>query len=241
MRTRSSADNSSLALHWLRTAARSTFLAMFAVSFASCASEKAPKPLRLNEAELNQRTFQPVALTEFKLYVAPMLARLRESGSEPLTAYLSWAVTGKSWIFLDVPPEMIPEDRSIIPETIDEFARQSAREIFIDVRLYEAATNRQRAFLLLREMVRAAALLAATPPTEQCKALGTFASPTCADSTLVQALDLKWSSRQTEATESTLAEARTLAAFLLEADRQLTAARLAEARRAKGWVLPWDL
>lgn len=115
---------------------------------------------------------------EFRLYVSPVLRRLREQGGDLLVSYMRWAATQKSWFFVPCELEKLSTEQIGVAIRSDQLARHGLHNVYIysreddlKIKSYANSSLRVRADLLLHEMVMGALLLMKRPLADQCEAL----------------------------------------------------------------------
>jgi hypothetical protein len=183
------------------------------------------------------------ALTEYRLYIQPTL-RVMARGGDPLAAYLKWAAHEKTWFFVPCELQRLSAEQTglAFARSAEQLALHGENGIFIDVKKYEQKSSRDRASLLLHEMVMGARWLMKKSPEDQCRALTTTDSRLCADPDLMAIA--RSSGRpvaeriQMDADDHDAI--RSLTAFLSSRGRSLTNAELRQTRRRLGFHFPWD-
>jgi hypothetical protein len=179
---------------------------------------------------------------------------------DPLAVYLKWAAQEKTWFFVPCELQRLSTEQTGLAFTQgnDQLALHGENGIFIDVKKYEQKSSRDRAALLLHEMVMGARWLMKKSPEEQCRVLTTTDSRLCADAEVmavarasrenVVASGVAPGPAATERPTATRIQMdaddhdaiRSLTAFLASRGRALTAAELRQTRRRLGFHFPWD-
>lgn len=180
-------------------------------------------------------------LTEYKYYIQPILDRM-EDDPDPLVSYLKWTVRSKSWFFVPQKLENLNNDRISLAFKTDQLARHAEREIFFDEESYKKASLRERAVLLLHEMVMGAKLLMKKTPREQCEALRAGEVRDCTNPDLLKLVE----TRDIKPEERNIMDGadhqavRRMTNFLLEREQDLSAQAVRHKRRQLDFVYPWD-
>jgi hypothetical protein len=111
------------------------------------------------------------SLPEYRRHILPILRKLSVGKPDVLVAYLLWAVKQKAWYFIPRKLENLPKEKVQLLFRSDQLALHGETEVFIEQELYQKSSMKDRAVLLLHEMVMAARLLMKKSPQMQCEAL----------------------------------------------------------------------
>lgn len=113
-------------------------------------------------------------LPEFKEYIFPILSKLSGQQADVLILYLRWAVYGKPWYFVPVKLDSLSQEQIGLPfdgQSVGQVARNTKSSVYIDENEYQKLSRKDRARLLLHEMVMSARFLMKQKPQVQCQAL----------------------------------------------------------------------
>jgi len=111
------------------------------------------------------------SLPEYRRHILPILRKLSVGKPDVLVAYLLWAAKQKAWYFIPRKLENLPKEKVQLLFRSDQLALHGETEIFIEQEPYQKSSMKDRAVLLLHEMVMAARLLMKKSPQAQCEAL----------------------------------------------------------------------
>ncbi len=111
------------------------------------------------------------SLPEYRRHILPILRKLSVGKPDVLVAYLLWAVRQKAWYFIPRKLENLAKEKVQLLFRSDQLALHGETEIFIEQEPYQNSSMKDRAVLLLHEMVMAARLLMKKSPQVQCEAL----------------------------------------------------------------------
>lgn len=113
-------------------------------------------------------------LFEYKKFILPVFRKLSGESTDVMIVYLRWAVQTKPWYFVPVKLDTLSQAQIGLPFNpgqVDQVARNTKDAVYIDVNEYEALAPKDRARLLLHEMVMSARFLMKQTPKDQCLAL----------------------------------------------------------------------
>ena len=200
-------------------------------------------------------------LNEYRLYVQPTLRVMSRSG-DPLAAYLKWVAKEKTWFFVPCELQRLSTEQTGLAfmQGNDQLALHGENGIFIDQKKYEMKSSRDRATLLLHEMVMGARWLMKKSPEEQCRVLTTTDSRLCSDPEVMAIARASFpgalpapspgTGREAHSSSATATRIRmdaddhdairALTTFLVARGRGLVAEELRQTRRRLGFHFPWD-
>lgn len=185
-------------------------------------------------------------LPEYRRYIVPVLRRLTQNRTDVLVAYLRWAANNKAWYFVPEKLPSLPKERIALAfKSTDQLALHSDKEIFIDEPAYRAQTDREKAFLLLHEMVMGARLLMKKAPIKQCSILsGSLESSSCKDPEILKlaAMDAQYDPKEEQIILNGRdhESVRAMTVYLMEPKRTLDGASIAALRSRLEFNFPWD-
>jgi hypothetical protein len=186
------------------------------------------------------------SLPEYRRYIVPVLRRLSQNRTDVLVAYLRWAANSKAWYFVPERLPNLPKERIALAfKSTDQLALHSDKEIFIDEPAYRAQTDREKAFLLLHEMVMGARLLMKKSPVKQCSILsGSLESSSCKDPEIMKlaTMDADFDPKQEQIILNGRdhESVRAMTVYLMEPKRALDGASIAALRSRLEFNFPWD-
>lgn len=186
-------------------------------------------------------------LEEFRIYIAPILRRLRSTGNDVLVDYLEWAANTKTWYFVPCELEKLPKEQVGVAIQYEQLALHGEHGIYIHSTSYRSKERKlkDRAALLLHEIVMGAKLLSKQEPKLQCETLkGPSASSACGDKMLAEVLvsstggdpksRLSLDAREHEAI-------RAMTVFLAQRNSDFSDGSIRATRKRMGFTFPWDV
>lgn len=185
-------------------------------------------------------------LEEYRLYVAPIFRRLRASGNDLFVDYLEWAAESKAWYFVPCELGKLPQEQVGVSIQYEQLALHGEHGIYIDSRGYNAKDRKMKdkASLLLHEIVMGARLLSKQSPKKQCEILaGSAAAKNCADKDLALGTEASavTDPKKIMALDAADHEAiRAMTVYLGQKTSDFTGDGLRAARRRMGFELAWD-
>ncbi len=186
------------------------------------------------------------SLPEYKRYIVPILRRLMQGRADVLVVYLKWAAKSKTWYFVPKKLPSLPKERIALAFTsTDQLALHSDKEIFIDQPAYLAQTDREKATLLLHEMVMGAKLLMKKLPQKQCEHLSGALDPmACKDEDMMRLAiadpDAGSADRQNILNGRDHESVRAMTVYLMDPKQSLAGSSIAVLRSRLDFNFPWE-
>jgi len=184
-------------------------------------------------------------LPEFRKYIQPILRRMSRGEPDVFVAYLNWSVSHKAWYFVPAELPILSKEQTALHFDTEQLAINLDKSVLINSNLYSdpKKSAKNRAFLLLHEMVMSARLLMKQPPKIQCEALASSAYLSNCDSEevlkLAKAKNYDEQSRKS-ADGSDHEAVRLMTIHLMERDQDFSGAHISRFRRGLGFDFPWD-
>lgn len=195
-------------------------------------------------------------LEEYRLFIRPLLRRMAEEGSDPLVTYLSWAVDEKAWYFIPCELQKISTDQIGLAVDSDQLARHGEHGIYIHsvdsdpgrdpklppLQTYAQKKSKEKAVLLLHEIIMGVRLLMKKSAQEQCAALAKKDAKLCSDpSVMAMAEGKEISAKDAMVMDAQDHEAvRAMTTYLSENGVDLSAAKVRAVRERLGFNFPWS-
>lgn len=185
-------------------------------------------------------------LEEYRLYIAPIFRRLRSSGNDVFVDYLEWAAESKAWYFVPCELGKLPQEQVGVAIQYEQLALHGEHGIYIDSRGYDAKDRKMKdkASLLLHEIVMGARLLTKQSRKKQCEILaGSESAKNCSDKDLINVVEAPAvaDSKKVMTLDATDHEAiRAMTVYLAQKSSDFTGDGLRSARRRMGFELAWD-
>ncbi len=197
-------------------------------------------------------------LEEYRLYIHPILRRMTEEGSDPLVTYLLWAAEEKAWYFIPCELQKISTEQIGLSVESDQLARHGEHGVYIHsieddpkkprdpklppLKTYAQKKSKEKAVLLLHEMIMGARLLMKKSARDQCTALAKKDANLCLDAAVTQIAETK----SIDAKESMIMDAqdheaiRSMTSALAEKGADLSAEKIRATRERLGFNFPWS-
>lgn len=198
---------------------------------------------------------------EYRLYVRPILRRMSEEGSDPLVTYLLWVAEEKAWFFIPCELKKLSSEQIGVSVDSDQLARHGEHGIYVHaivdtpdrardretkhlppLNTYYQKAAKDRAALLLHEMVMGARLLMKKPAKEQCTVLAKKDASLCADPEVMAIAE----AREINPSQATVMDSddheavRAMTTFLAEKSSDLSAESVKSTRERLGFHFPWS-
>ena len=196
----------------------------------------------LNGKPLEHYIRDITTLPEYKQHIAPIIRKMSSTNPDGFAAYLDWAARHKAWYFL---PVQLPALEKAQIDTFfksDQLALHSEQRIYIEAPTYVKMQPRDRALLLMHEMVMGARVLMKKKALEQCQTLSKHSELlNCKD----QEMERMARQPKDEAHEGILdaddhQRVRAMTAFLMKANQDLSGPSIAHKRSDLDFPIPWD-
>lgn len=181
-------------------------------------------------------------LPEYRKYIAPILTRMSRGNPDILLGYFNWAISHKAWLFVPAEFDTLSKEQVGISFASDQLARNYPKEVHINAKRYGDKSGREKANLLLHEIVMSARFLMKQTPQVQCAALNQGNEKQCSSREmlkLAKARDLDEKARQSLDNYDHEA-VRSLTVYLMSKDQDLSGATISRVRRNLGFDFPWD-
>ena len=183
------------------------------------------------------------SLPEFQMYIAPILERMAQSSPDIFVGYLNWAIHHKSWYFVPVALPNLPKEKTALAFPSDQLALHSESEIYIDQNAYLKKSRKERASLLMHELVMGARLLMKHSAKFQCAALSTDQQATACDSEALLKLAVSPPGSEDDKPSLTGIDdeaVRSMTVFLLSRNQDYSGPTVRAFRLGLGFNYPWD-
>ena len=183
------------------------------------------------------------SLPEFQMYIKPILERMAQSSPDVFVGYLSWAIHHKSWYFVPVALPNLPKEKTALAFPSDQLALHSESEIYIDQNAYLKKSRKERASLLMHELVMGARLLMKHSAKFQCFALNGDQKATACDSEALLKLSVSPPGSEDDKPSLTGSDdeaVRSMTVFLLGRNQDYSGPSVRAFRLGLGFNYPWD-
>ena len=183
------------------------------------------------------------SLPEFRQYILPLLKRLSREPADVLLVYLRWAASTKPWYFIPKKLESLSQSQTGLPFHSDQTARNTKDSVYIHEPSYAELSPKNRAKLLMHEMVMSARFLMKQTPQAQCLALSRAQDlSTCKDAEILKlGVDTATSEADRETlTASEHERVRLMTNYLLDEKQDITGPKVTAMRTRLGFHYPWD-
>ena len=196
----------------------------------------------LNGKPLEHYIRDITTLPEYKQHIAPIIRKMSSTKPDGFAAYLDWAARHKAWYFL---PVQLPALEKAQIDTFfksDQLALHSEQRIYIEAPTYVKMQPRDRALLLMHEMVMGARVLMNKKALEQCQTLSKHSELlNCKD----QEMERMARQPRVEAGDGILdaddhQRVRAMTAFLMKDGQDLSGPSVAHKRSDLDFPIPWD-
>lgn len=181
-------------------------------------------------------------LPEFKRYIAPIIKKISRGRGDVLAAYMNYVVRQKPWYLIPRDLEDVPKERVGLGFKTEQLALHSEGGVYLHKASYLKKNQKERAELLMHEIVMGARLLMKKSPTEQCEKLAGNEVRACTDPRLMklaQAQDFSVAD-QVIMTDVDHDAVRNLTIFLMQRTQEVTSASVTAKRRQLKFYFPWD-
>ena len=181
-------------------------------------------------------------LPEYRRYIEPLIRKIGRGRGDILTTYMQWGIKQKIWYMIPRPLADLSRDQVGTGFSTDQYALNNDARVYIAKATYLKMDHKERANLLMHEIVMSARLLMKKSPKEQCEKLAGAQLSNCSDPDmmkLAEAIDVSEGDRGKMDTPDHDA-VRAMTIFLMQHPDEVSAASVTAKRRELGFVFPWD-
>lgn len=181
-------------------------------------------------------------LPEYRKYIAPIFQRMSRGKPDILLGYFNWAISHKAWLFLPTDFDSLAKEQVGVNFSSDQLARNYPKEVHISATRYNSKSPRDKAYLLMHEIVMSARFLMKQPPEVQCAALNQGNEKQCTSPEMLKLARMKtYDEKARESLDNVDHDSvRVLTVYLMTKDQDLTGETISRVRRNLGFEFPWD-
>lgn len=196
----------------------------------------------LDNKAIESYTIRIDELPEFKRYIVPVMRRISRGRGDVISAYMNYVIQNKPWYLIPRDLEDVPKERVGLGFKTEQLALHSEGGVYLHKVSYLKKNQKERAELLMHEIVMGVRLLMKKSPTEQCEKLAGNDLKACSDSemmALAQSQDFD-AKEQVIMSEVDHDAVRALTIFLMQRTEEVTAQAVSVKRRQLKFLFPWD-
>ena len=181
-------------------------------------------------------------LPEYRRYIEPIIRKIGRGRGDILTTYMLWGVKHKDWYMIPRPLTDLSHEQIGTGFSTEQYALNNDNRVYIAKATYLKMDHKERANLLMHEIVMSARLLMKKTPKEQCEKLAGTQVAACSDAEmmkLAEATDMSEADRSTmDAQDHDAVKSMTI--FLMQHTEDVSASTITAKRRELGFIFPWD-